>query len=139
MVVDATGTIRFVSDTYEGRVHDKRVADEVQYLLPAGSVLAQDTGFQGFTMPDVTSMQPKKKPRNGSLTDAEQEENCWISRIRIIVEHSIGGAKVYRIVHDRIRHWCPWIRDQVMAICCGLYNLRLQQQNKIPLEDINEP
>ena len=55
-------------------------------------------------------------------------ENQWISHIRVLVEHSIGGVKVYRIVHEVIRHWCPYIRDQVMAICCGLYNLRLRQQ-----------
>jgi type I restriction enzyme R subunit len=47
-------------------------------------------------------------------------------RNTVLVEHSIGGVKVYRIVHDVIRHWRSDIRDQVMAICCGLYNLRLR-------------
>jgi hypothetical protein len=90
--------------------------------------LGQDTGFQGFTLPEVIILQPKKKPRNGTLTEDEKAENRWISHIRVLVEHSIGGVKVYRIIHDVIRHWCPAIRDQVMEICCGLYNLRLRQQ-----------
>jgi DDE superfamily endonuclease len=125
--VDARGWIWFLSATYAGRVHDKRIADEAGYRLPEGSVLAQDSGFQGFTLPGVTILQPKKKPRQGALTDEEKAENQWISHIRVLVEHSIGGVKVYRIVHDVIRHWCSDIRDQVMAVCCGLYNLRLRQ------------
>jgi len=128
IVVDANGRIWFLSATYAGRVHDKRIADEAQYQLPEGSVLAQDSGFQGFTLPGVTILQPKKKPKGGTLSDQEKADNQWISHIRVLVEHSIGGVKVYRIVHDVIRHWCPHIRDQVMAICCGLYNLRLRQQ-----------
>jgi DDE superfamily endonuclease len=126
--VDATGSIRFLSATYEGKAHDKRIADEAQYTLPTGSILAQDSGFQGFSLPEVLILQPKKKPRNGTLTDDEKADNQGIAHIRVLVEHSIGGVKVYRIVYDVIRHWCPYIRDQVMAICCGLYNLRLRQQ-----------
>jgi hypothetical protein len=118
-------------------VHDKRIADEAGYHLPEGSVLAQDSGFQGFTLPGVTILQPKKKPRNDTLTPEEKAENQWISHIRVLVEHSIGGVKVYRIVHDVIRHWCSDIRDQVMKVCCGLFNLRLRQL--LTDDDISEP
>jgi len=76
----------------------------------------------------VTILQPKKKPKGGTLSAEGKADNQWISHIRVLVEHSIGGVKVYRIVHDVIRHWCSDIRDQVMAVCCGLYNLRLRQQ-----------
>lgn len=100
-------------------------------------MLAQDSGFQGFTLPGVIILQPKKKPKGGTLTDEEKADNRWISHIRVLVEHSIGGVKVYRIVHDVIRHWCPYIRDQVMVICCGLYNLRLRQQ--MAVESASEP
>ena len=137
LLVDASGAIRFLSATYEGKAHDKRIADEAQYRLPEGSVLGQDSGFQGFTLPGVNILQPKKKPRNGALTDDEKADNQWIAHIRVLVEHSIGGVKVYRIVHDVIRHWCSDIRDQVMAICCGLYNLRVRQQ--MVAESATEP
>jgi len=117
-------------------VHDKRIADEAGYTLPDGSVLAQDTAFQGFTLPGVTILQPTKKPRGGTLTDDEKADNRWISHIRILIEHSIGGVKRYRIVHDVIRHYCPYIRDQVMAICCGLFNFQLKQ--RMATIEINE-
>lgn len=135
--MDANGAIRFLSATYAGKVHDKRIADESQYQLPEGSVLGQDSGFQGFTLPGISILQPKKKPPKGRLTDEEKTENRWISHIRVLVEHSIGGVKIYRIVHDVIRHWCPEIRDQVMEICCGLYNLRLRHQEATG--GINQP
>jgi hypothetical protein len=137
LLVNAYGWIVFLSATYVGRVHDKRIADEAQYQLPEGSVLGQDSGFQGFTLPGVTILQPKKKPKGGRLSAEEKADNQWISHIRVLVEHSIGGVKVYRIVHDVIRHWCSDIRDQVMAVCCGLYNLRLRQQ--MVADALNEP
>ena len=137
LLVNAWGWISFLSATYAGRVHDKRIADEAQYSLPEGSVLGQDSGFQGFTLPGVTILQPKKKPKGGTLSAEERADNQWISHIRVLVEHSIGGVKVYRIVHDVIRHWCSDIRDQVMAVCCGLYNLRVRQQ--MAANDPNEP
>lgn len=131
------GSIIFLSDTYEGKAHDKRIADEAGYTLPPGSILVQDTGFQGFMLPDVTIVQPTKKPPHGTLTDTEKEDNQWIGHIRVFIEHSIGGVKVYRIVRDVIRHRCVYIRDQVMAICCGLFNFRLR--HRLSMESINEP
>jgi hypothetical protein len=41
--------------------HDKRIADEAGYQLPEGSVLGQDSGFQGLTLPQMIIFQPKKK------------------------------------------------------------------------------
>ena len=128
VIIDESGAIRFLSATYAGKVHDKRIADESNYQLPEGSVLAQDSGFQGFVLPGITILQPKKRPPKGTLTDDEKADNRWISHIRVLVEHSIGGVKIYRIVHDVIRHWTLEIRDQVMAVCCGLYNFRLRHQ-----------
>lgn len=137
VLADEVGAIRYLSPTYEGKAHDKRIADEAGYTLPEGSVLMQDMGFEGFKLSGVCIIQPKKKPRNGELTDEEKAENQWINRIRVFIEHSIGGVKIYRIVHDVIRHRCDYIRDQVMAICCGLFNFRLKYQHDI--HELDEP
>jgi hypothetical protein len=114
-----------LTQTCEGKKHDKKVADEAGYILPAGSALDQDTGFQGFTLAGVTIWQPKKKPRGKELTPDEKEHNRLISRIRIRIEHAIGGVKRYRIVKDKIRNWKQGFRDKVMETCCGLHNFRL--------------
>jgi hypothetical protein len=115
----------FLSATYEGRTHDKCIADLVGYTLPPGSGLYQETGFQGFLLPGITMFQPKKKPRGGELTPPEKATNRRISSIRIRIEHAIGGVKRYRMVKDKIRLLKDGIRDTMMETCCGLHNFRL--------------
>ena len=95
------------------------------YSLPEGSRLYQDTGFQGFSVPGVTMMQPKKKPRGQELTDQEKAKNREISSIRIRVEHAMSGIKRYRIVKDKLRNYKKGFTDLVMETCCGLHNFRL--------------
>src|SRR5574341_1285957 len=48
LLINAALLILFLSDTYEGSVHDKRIADSTRYRLPRGSRLMQDLGFVGF-------------------------------------------------------------------------------------------
>ena len=130
LFVDESGSIHFLSDTYEGRVHDKCIADEAGYTLPNASILDQDAGFQGFRLPGVQIMQTKKKPRNGTLTPQEKEENRRISSVRVRIEHVIGDIKRYRIVHDIIRYSRSEFRDAVMETCCGLHNFRMRLKRK---------
>ena len=116
----------FLTPTVEGKKHDKKIADESEYRLPKGSILLQDTGFQGFSSEDVLILQPAKKPRGKNLTSEQKVINRSISTIRIRVEHVIGGVKRYRIVKDKCRNWVKGFTDLVMVIASGLHNLRLR-------------
>ena len=118
--------IVFLTETVEGKKHDKKVADESGYKLPKGCRLVQDTGFQGFSLEEVVIIQPKKKPRGKVLSDLEKHINQWISSLRMRVEHAIGGVKRYRIVKDKVRNWKMGFRDLVFETCCGLHNFRLE-------------
>ena len=117
--------ILFLTETVEGKKHDKKLADESDYRLPAGCKLVQDTGFQGFNLEDVLILQPQKKPKGKKLNDLEKQINQWLSSIRIRVEHAINGVKRYRIVKDKIRNWKKGFKDAIMETCCGLHNFRL--------------
>jgi hypothetical protein len=117
--------ILFLTETVEGKKHDKKLADETTYTLPAGSKLAQDTGFQGFTLEDVAILQPKKKPKGGTLSDLDKAVNQWLAVLRMRIEHAIGGVKRYRIVKDKIRNWKAGFKDVVLETCAGLHNFRL--------------
>jgi hypothetical protein len=125
VIIDDDCKIIFLTDTVEGKKHDKKLADESDYTLPAGSILVQDTGFQGFTLENVLILQPKKKPRGKTLSALSKAINQWISRLRIRIEHAIGGVKRYRIVKDKLRLWKKGIRDLIFETCCGLHNFRL--------------
>jgi len=109
-----------------GKKHDKKLADESDYQLPPGSVLLQDTGFQGFSLEEVLIIQPKKKPKGKELTEEEKEENRVISSLRIRIEHVISGVKRCRIVKDKFRNYKKGFSDLVMEIACALHNFRLQ-------------
>ena len=125
VLINETCKIYFLTDTVEGKKNDKKLADESGYRLPEGSVLAQDTGFQGFRLEGVAILQPTKKPRGGELSYADKVRNRLISSIRVRIEHAIGGVKRYRIVKDKLRNWKSGFRDLVFETCCGLHNFRL--------------
>jgi len=51
-----------LSQTYEGKRHDKKIADEEAPTYPKDISLYQETGFQGYTPASVQTFQPQKKP-----------------------------------------------------------------------------
>ncbi len=116
--------VRYLSQTWAGRIHDKRICDEEDYVFPPGSVLFKDTGFQGFEPDHVCTYQPKKKPRGYELSAEDKAENTMIASIRILVEHVIAGVKRCRIVRDIFRNTTAHFDDLVMEIACGLHNFR---------------
>ena len=116
----------FLTETVGGRKHDKKLADEAEYILPKGSRLLQDAGFQGFSVDNVSTIQPVKKQKGKELTYEEKERNKKISRIRIRIEHVISSIKRYRIVKDTFRNWLRGFADTVMEIACALHNFRLK-------------
>jgi hypothetical protein len=87
----SSSTVPFLSDTYEGSYHDKPIADQTPYPLPAGSELLQDLGFVGFTLAGVQITQPHKKPRGQELTDEQKAENRVIAARRVLIEHIMGS------------------------------------------------
>ena len=126
VLTDRTFRILFLSETYGGVVHDKRMADGNPYPLPAGSWLLQDLGFLAFSLEGVETLTPFKKPRSGTLTVAQKAFNQQLASLRVRIEHVISSVKRCRIVKDRIRLWKQGIRDLVMELCCALHNFRVR-------------
>jgi DDE superfamily endonuclease len=126
LLVNALLLILFLSDTYGGRVHDKRIADATPYPLPARSRLLQDLGFLAFTLPEVAILMPTKKPRGEELPLGQQRANQALHQRRLRIEHVNSSVKRCRIVKDRIRLWKQGVRDLVMELCCALHNFRVR-------------
>jgi hypothetical protein len=71
----ARGRIGFLSQTYPGRAHDKRIADHEDIAYPPGAVLFKDTGFQGYEPAGAETRQAKKKAtRRGTHGCGEARE-----------------------------------------------------------------
>jgi DDE superfamily endonuclease len=126
LLVNAPLTILFLSDTYGGRSHDKRIADATPYPLPAGSQLLQDLGFLAFTLPEVEILMPTRKPPGQELSQEEKLTNRELHHRRLRIEHVNSSVKRCRIVKDRLRLWKKGIGDRVMELCCALHNFRVR-------------
>ena len=114
-----------MSQTYEGKRHDKKIVDEENPTYPEDIDVYQDTGFQGYSPDGVKTFQPQKKPQGKELTPEQKEHNRLISSIRIVIEHIISGIKRCRIVKDIFRNTKEKYDDLVMEIACGLHNFRV--------------
>jgi DDE superfamily endonuclease len=125
-LINAALTMLFLSATYAGSTHDKRIADGTPYPLPAGSRLLQDLGFLAFTLPQVEVIMPTKKPRGRALTCAQKAANRRIARRRVRIEPVNSRVKRCRIVHDTCRLRKAGVRDLVMEVCCALHNFRVR-------------
>jgi len=100
--------IIFLSSIFLGSKHDYSILKEVcdpKYAWFQYCTVRLDLGFKGFKteyMYDKVSMPyPKKRVKKGEpkfeFTPEQKEYNREQSRIRVGVEHSIGGMKRYRI------------------------------------------
>ena len=116
----------YLSPTHQGKIHDKKIADNDEICFPDGIHLFQDSGFQGYRPANVFIVQPYKKPRNSELSELEKWFNRYVSTIRICVEHAISGIKRFRIIKDKCRHFSHHFRDQILEICTGLHNFRVR-------------
>src|SRR5262249_2751604 len=95
LLVNALLVILFLSDTYGGRVHDKRIADATPYPLPARSRLLQDLGFLAFTLPQVEILMPAKKLRGEELTREQQRANQALNQRRLRIEHVNSSVGIH--------------------------------------------
>lgn len=132
-MIDCALRILFLSDTYEGRVHDKAIADTTPYPLPANSQLLQDLGFLAFRLEAVDCQTPHKKPRGGTLTQEQKAANQALSKRRVRIEHVASSVKRCRILKDTIRLFKENVRDMVAEIGCALHNFRIRLSPWLPM------
>ncbi len=67
---------------------------------------------------------PKKKPKNGELTQEEKEKNKEISSERIFVEHLIRIIKIFKVMGERFRLKKEEYESVFLSVC-GLVRLRM--------------
>ena len=131
IINEYTEWITYLSQTYSGKTHDKKVADVEDIHYPPGSGLKKDTGFQGYEPQGVRTLQPKKKPKGKELGLADRFFNHVISSVRIRVEHVIASIKRCRIVKDVFRNTKKGFSDLAMSIACALHNFRVSLRHPV--------
>jgi hypothetical protein len=117
--------ILYLSATYEGSVHDKKICDEEPFEFQQEVELLQDLGYQGHTPGNAVIQMPVKSSKYRKLTEKDKNENQIKSSRRVAIEHAISGIKRCRIVKDKFRYRRYGYDDLVMELACGLHNLRV--------------
>ena len=146
------GVILGISDTEPGTAHDFTMFKESlpdmgiigKSMLDADTPpeerlnLKGDSGYQGAAThcPGANVSIPFKKPRGGSLTDAQKEYNKKLSSKRVTVEHVMGDIKEYNIMSN------VFVGDaqkfnRIFNIITGLVNLKKMWPNIPPSLDPN--
>jgi hypothetical protein len=119
-----------LSYAYHGACHDYSILKEE--FNPEEGIwfddhhLYVDLGFLGIGKDyDEKIYVPFKRSKKRELSEEQKERNRNISKIRIKVEHSIGGMKRFRILSDRLRMRSIIRYNQIAGICAGIWNFQL--------------
>jgi hypothetical protein len=109
--------IAAVSESFPGKVHDKKIDDAARVVAPRDTRRTGDTAYLGTGLAT-----PTRKPRGGELTGRQKAGNRRLSKRRVAAEHGIGKMKVWRIASERYRN--PVGKHTlIMKNVAGLHNL----------------
>lgn len=126
---DRKKRIGFLSKTTEGRQHDFSILKTLRLpeCIPKQVKQHVDLGFKGYEKqyPLHSLSMPVRKPRTKELSPTVKEQNARQSRIRVLVEHAIGGVKRFRITTDVFRNRLKDFDDLAILIASGLWNYHL--------------
>jgi len=115
IVVDNNGTIKHISKSVPGNIHDKKLYDMSRIKLPDNA--KGDLAYMGTNLTI-----PHKSSKLHSLTKIQNLFNERHSRKRIIVEHVFAFLKCWGILANRFRGHLEHYH-QYFVIVCGLCNL----------------
>ena len=128
--------IVFLGRTFRGHKHDytmlkQEFPPEMDWCTDMH--VRVDLGYRGIQS-DYSGEQidiPAKKPRksqknpNPQLCEEQRAANTALSRVRIFIEHAMGGMKRYNILVHTFRNRIEHFEDDVIGVCAGLWNLVL--------------
>jgi hypothetical protein len=126
-----TQFILAASDEYDGKVHDKKIADEMDVGCNSPIPIGADSGFVGYQPGNAKVILPiKRKPHKkgqpkNELTDEQKLYNKTLASSRISVEHSNAGFKRNRSASDVLRNTREGMGAQLTIVAMSLHNLRV--------------
>ena len=91
VVVNAkTKRVGYLSQTYAGKIHDKKIVDTEAMRYPRAAILYKDTGFQGYEPKVHQTHQPKKNRargrypvgRSGTIASCLGSGSAWSMPLR---------------------------------------------------------
>ena len=128
--------IVFLGRTLSGHNHDytmlkQEFPPELDWFVDIN--VRVDLGYLGMKSDyrgdqiDIPTKKPRKSHKNPNpqLSEEQSAANTALSRVRIFIEHAIGGMKRYNILVHAFRNRIENFEDDVIGVCAGLWNLVL--------------
>jgi len=136
LMVNKDGLILHKTGYERGRKHDYDIFKKKHPKIPKNVELTTDLGYQGIEkdFPKMKTRIPKKKRKGKRRTKAEKKFNKKLSSERIVVEHTIGKTKKFRIMDDVFRNRLKGY-DVSSSIVYGLVNFRTMLNQGFDLND----
>lgn len=126
-ICDSAGYIHFLSPSYTGSTHDKKIFDQLE--LSFGEVpIFLDLGFLGV---DQDIILPFKKPKGKELNPVQKQLNRAISTLRVKIEHAFSGMKRLKMIRNKIRIPDYGKRQIIVKIAAAIHNFRLCHRGHI--------
>ena len=128
IVVTPEGEIIHTGEAASGSTHDKTMFDDsgVGDRLEGDEAYMGDKGYQGIQR-DCKAVLPHKRPKGGKLTEKQKAHNSRLSSMRVVVEHTIGWMKNFRVLAQTYRHPRE-SHNRVFEIVAGLVNRRIRRR-----------
>lgn len=128
IVVTPEGEIIYTGEAASGSRHDKTMFDDsgVADRLEGDEAYMGDKGYQGIQR-DCKAVLPHKRPKGGKLTEEQKAHNSRLSSVRVVVEHTIGWMKNFRVLAQTYRHPRE-SHNRVFEIVAGLVNRRIRRR-----------
>jgi DDE superfamily endonuclease/Helix-turn-helix of DDE superfamily endonuclease len=127
IISDKLKNILYIGEMCNGTEHDFSMFKNVFANSDLGKVkIWADLGFQGMqkSIKAKEVVMPHKKPRGTDLTEKQKEENCNISRFRVLIENTIAMIKRYFIARIENRMHDKQNLDEAILLCADLWNFK---------------
>lgn len=133
LAVDHQGYIRGASGSAPSSQHDLRLAVESGMIqqIPESMMVIGDAGFDGLQKyyPDRSIRTPHKARRNHPLLPDPKRANQELASMRMVVEHTIGWLKRFRILSSVFRHMLA-LYDTVFLAVVGIGNFLMDRRGR---------
>jgi hypothetical protein len=119
VVTDGTGEILEIDAGHRGPTADKKLYERsgAATRYPQAEKYG-DRAYQGTAGMKV----PHKKPKGGTLTEAQREENRQHAAVRVRVEHGVRRLKAFRILREDYR-LALGLFPRIASVVVGLVHL----------------
>ena len=101
IIVAKDGKIKGIGKSCYGKTHDKKDYEKCKFIIDPKIKKTGDLAYQGTRM-----IIPIKKKKGKKLTKEEKLFNKRLASLRIVVEHSIGKMKIFKVLSERFIHKC---------------------------------